>query len=659
MAKRSDSNVLMISRNKHWPYIASYHGQWQTLPLELLTAVQHINNTTPVKTTLPTPGSTSTTHLHHAIDPLSLHQLTTIRKLIDDAANLSTQSNSLPLTNPANRSLSLRLKQKAVTKLALAYRTDEIVASVVSMQSSSALSDTLTTFVLRKDPTNADALYVHLFHEKIASRTVAASTTTEVLDRLIAADPGRAAYWRTRGLVLGFRQDFAGSLRDLKQCIVLSERNRGWSGAGEGFVGVGAGAGKALEVGGVEEEEGEELREAVVGGKKKGGKKKKKAGMGCGGGSGIMRDVDPVTLQECDDDDKPEVLYESQGYFLRAAAQQQYAVSIIETAIHKINQLYAKSELANEQAVQIPSTAVNTDEVMLGKVNAYKGIFNQHRDQIVGLAKKSVKDYAYFLAHFSCTAEPFEHNVGMDKSSGVPPAPQQRADSGVTLPTKQLSDLSLSPSTSTPGQQTPVYKSPKELCTAYLMSIPTAVLETRGLLQPDPTPPKPLKSLPTNASSTSNAVAKPLRPHHAHHTPQAEPIPLSTSIFEDPLAVKTTHSGTYHPLLMEAWFAIAINYMLMGDFVTGLAWHDRVMGFLKDNVVDGFPVFMTARCMSHSDYFEVVRMARECLVKGSGVEAVVERGRLMSESERYMMMLHTKRADLVTVYLQHLVFNTK
>jgi hypothetical protein len=80
-----------------------------------------------------------------------------------------------------------RLRALAVQKLAAAYRTDEVAASVMVMQSGSVF-DEIASRVLRNgapppsrcegpiaehartDPRNADAQYVHFFHEKIPSR---------------------------------------------------------------------------------------------------------------------------------------------------------------------------------------------------------------------------------------------------------------------------------------------------------------------------------------------------------------------------------------------------------------------------------------------------------------------------------------------------------
>lgn len=64
-----------------------------------------------------------------------------------------------------------RLRALAVQKLAAAYAADEIASSVMVMQGGSVFDD-IAGRVLKYDPNDADAKYVHFFHEKIPSRYV-------------------------------------------------------------------------------------------------------------------------------------------------------------------------------------------------------------------------------------------------------------------------------------------------------------------------------------------------------------------------------------------------------------------------------------------------------------------------------------------------------
>ncbi|KAI9350181.1 hypothetical protein BDR26DRAFT_851983 [Obelidium mucronatum] len=621
------NNVLIIARNKHWPYIASYHGQWQSLPVEILEAVTLLNCSTPAKNCV-----NGIIGEHFALDPHTLQTLVLVRKLTDEAAALAVAATMAAQDGlPGASTRAFKKREAAVTKMARAYREDEIIASVCMMQCASALDD-VAAKVLKKDPDHIDARYVSFFHEKIPSRTLAKNTTTETLDWLIERCPSTAAYYRSRAMVYGFRQEFPEALRDFKRAIALSKKNPTWT-----FE-----QGRALMQ---QHQQKQDLLQQPFKNRKKIGYKS------------------TANQHQHDDsfDNKPEVLYESQVYFLRGAAHHQYAVSLIETAIHKVNQQYAKSPMADEQAVQTPSTAYVASNVMLGKINSYKGSFNQLKSQVSQLARKSIRDYLHFVSHLSNSLEPFEHNLASEKAiQQKPPVPQpHRMDSAVVL-VSSLNDLNI--------------KTPKDACSAFLMSIPSATVEARGTnhIQPGFATAESIKaanafkSLPHNAMSSTGAV-------------NFEQDP--SSIFEDPSIFKDGHLGTYHPLLVEAWFAIGLNYMILGDFRTALAWHDRVMALL--GAVDGFPVFMTARCMSHSDYWEVIRMMREKLVPGSGkgsYDADVQAAKLMkaateagvvvekvqetptkhlSDGERYMVQIHTKRADTLSVYIQHLIYNCK
>lgn len=145
----------------------------------------------------------------------------TIRRLIDEAAELSVRASSglssaalgsmrggsngvwptaqtLGLDGSGNmsggRNVAMsamrvhRLRALAVQKLAAAYKADEIASSVMVMQGGSVFDD-IAERVLRHgrlllatcslscpnmilDPNDVDAKYVHFFHEKIPSRYV-------------------------------------------------------------------------------------------------------------------------------------------------------------------------------------------------------------------------------------------------------------------------------------------------------------------------------------------------------------------------------------------------------------------------------------------------------------------------------------------------------
>ena len=119
----------------------------------------------------------------------------------------------------------LRLRIMAVSKLADAYRIDEVATAVAVMQGSTALDD-VAERVLRQEPNNADARYVHFFHEKIPSRTLPQSSPTDVLDLLIAQNPNQLEYYRTKSVMHTARHEFTDATGTLTHAILLAQNAR-------------------------------------------------------------------------------------------------------------------------------------------------------------------------------------------------------------------------------------------------------------------------------------------------------------------------------------------------------------------------------------------------------------------------------------------------
>lgn len=115
------------------------------------------------------------------------------------------------------------MRELATQKLARAYKLDEIAASVATMQSASSLED-VAALVLQRNPRDADAEYVHFFHEKIPSRMLAKCTSLAPLDRVIAERPTEGAPLRTRAVTRVFKDDFHGAAADLTAALNLGKR---------------------------------------------------------------------------------------------------------------------------------------------------------------------------------------------------------------------------------------------------------------------------------------------------------------------------------------------------------------------------------------------------------------------------------------------------
>ncbi|KAL6307771.1 hypothetical protein BKA93DRAFT_726855 [Sparassis latifolia] len=591
--------VLCISRNKHWRYISSYHGPWLQLPLELLESLLVLNldpatisvadarlpplpsPTTPIAgqkqrdrgfaslgdhsppdsprstfASLPPPPPFPTPKPGKAtpppIDPGVFRSVSSIRRLIDEASELSVRassglsaaalgslrggsgSNNSPWAtaqslgiNPlgdnggGGRNVTMsatrvhRLRALAVQKLAAAYRTDEIASSVMVMQGGSVFDD-IAERVLKVDPHDVDARYVHFFHEKIPSRQLAESTTTAILDQLIAAYPQRLEFFRTRGIVHCFRDEYALAVKDFTHAIKearavrkakhhmngnqTNEKQRGKGKKGKGKSGSGKTKGQAPPSGTTASASAGDLPTVD-------------------GPDGESLLLHPSVLP-----DAPEPI-EPQCLFLRAAAYLQHAVYLIEDAILNLEGIRkvpsvdgAELRLCYVENGKYGGVEIGNPDGPLGrrdgaKLMAYRRVMAEEtfREQIMSLVKKSMRDHEKFLAHF-------------DTLEGVP-----NTAYGANADIAQRTEYALFLVESLrPGSQT----SPSQL-------------------------------------------------------------PESPAMFT-----------TYHPLLVESHFSLLICHLVLGDFPALLPAFARTAAVIDG--LEGYPVFLPPRSMAQAEFLEIL-----------------------------------------------------
>ncbi|KAI7365156.1 hypothetical protein KC354_g5098 [Hortaea werneckii] len=217
---------LIICRNKHWRYISSFHGPWLQLPPEILDSLAHQNYTMPAP---------------RLVDPAVFYDVVKIRKAVDEAAQDSVRA-STGISNTAmngrmdyfgagggpgsqlSKERIFKIRQKAVKLLSKAFATDEVAASVATMQATSTVED-VGQHVLKREPNNVDAKYVHFFHEKIPSRAMEHYTPLDPLNEIISALPleQQAPPLRTRALVQIFKQQWEGAVLDLTAALRISD----------------------------------------------------------------------------------------------------------------------------------------------------------------------------------------------------------------------------------------------------------------------------------------------------------------------------------------------------------------------------------------------------------------------------------------------------
>ncbi|CAG8569928.1 1672_t:CDS:2, partial [Funneliformis caledonium] len=548
----SNQGSLSISRNKHWKYISSYHGPWLQLPLELLESLYIINN-----------DNVSTPPL---IDPIIFGNLISIRRLVDEAADLSVRAASGISTTgggPTRSSMSHtrqhRMRELAVNKLALAYRIDEIATAVVTMQSASAI-DEVASRVLKKNATNLEAIYVNFFHEKIPSRMLSQSTSTDVLDQIIATSPTTPEFYRTRGVVKCFKEEFSGALRDFKTALTqVKHRKR--------------------------------VNNVLLG---------KKSTL-------------PLHNHHGNDDDECTGT-ESQLYFLRAACYLQYAISLIDKAIQKVDGVERKDGEGSElRLVSVKKGTANGNHHhgSYPKLEEYRREFLPIMHQIRSLANRSLRDYNHFLTFYPSSLPPF---------------------------------------------------SP--------MNYETLSKGTTPIISRDSSPSRSFKEKGDNTSSPSN-----------HNDHQVDPKFIDrTSKLSDKVAGLSPESGSNSfTSSLNAWYAIAINYVLLGDLHTGALWHSRISEMHE--YIEGYPVFLPARSMAQADYMEVLERVKKVTTeeremyegKKSGVKIGKKSKNLRQvnnnssvtpvigiDGQRHhpwprQYPLHTQRADSVMMWLRAII----
>ncbi|KAF9019716.1 hypothetical protein BDZ89DRAFT_1072856, partial [Hymenopellis radicata] len=453
--------VLRISRNKHWRYISSYHGPWLQLPIELLDSLLVLNldpatfaseSRMPSVTASPTspapnriqdrvfnddsPRSSSAfaqlpmpapipppkpgKATPPPIDPGVFRNVTSIRRLIDEAAELSVRATSglsaaelrgggggggingspwaaaqtlgiNPMGNIGGNGRNVamsamrihRLRALAVQKLAEAYKADEIASSVMVMQGGSVFDD-VAERVLKVDPNDIDAKYVHFFHEKIPSRQLAESTTTQVLDDLIRAQPQRLEFYRTRGIVHCFRDEYQQATRDFTFALKESRAQR-----------------KARMSHNDRAAASSESRTNRGRKKKKGNGGGRSNGQAPPNGTSVpdtpdVLDGEPLLIHPSVLPDAPDPI-EPQLLFLRGSAYLQHAVFLIETAVLKLEGI--------RKGPSIDGAELRLCYIEDGK---YGGVEIGHPDGPLGKSggpkvtayRQSIRDHEKFISHF-------------------------------------------------------------------------------------------------------------------------------------------------------------------------------------------------------------------------------------------------------------------
>jgi hypothetical protein len=569
--------IQWLTDGRHWRYISSFHGPWLQLPPEVLESLANNNYN------LPRP---------RPIDPAVFFDLLKIRQLVDDATNLAVRAasgvTSSSLTNSLNAGNGLlgnggaalglglgggggnaklsrerkhRMREQATQKLSKAYHLDEIACSVATMQSASTLED-VAHLVLQRSPQDADAKYVHFFHEKIPSRQLAECTSLQPLDEVIAERPSEGEILRTRAVTKIFKEDYLGAISDLTAALQVCRYYQGQHKAGRQQIQLAS----------------EAAAEASRSGRWK----------------------EEIKL---DEEDHPSSL-ETQLLFHRAGVHLTIACQHVNDALPPRtprNPKKAGNGIKAEHTngdVPAPTEAV---EMTPAEREAHKKRL-EARKIVKTSAKRALRDYVSYLSHLDYTpglpaeiTEEFVRKVNQAANGFKIPRPQTQSrsldlESNASLSNGQLSDALVAHNGYHSSRNRPQTSSPR---TQDLPSLPSPVVYQMSALF-SATPPADLPPYPETAIALTTKQQL-----HATQNEAAKAILSQTDCHE---------ALTYHPLLTDALHSLLLCHCLVQTSAKELQRHAHMVARLA-RVCDGYPIFQAARSPSRADWIEVIRRA--------------------------------------------------
>jgi hypothetical protein len=526
------------------------------------------------------------------IDPAVFFDLLKIRQLVDDATNLAVRAasgvTSSSLTNSLNAGNGLlgnggaalglgigggggnaklsrerkhRMREQATQKLSKAYHLDEIACSVATMQSASTLED-VAQLVLQRNPLDADAKYVHFFHEKIPSRQLAECTSLQPLDEVIAERPSEGEILRTRAVTRIFKDDFVGAAQDLTSALQVCRYYQGQHKAGRQQLQLASEAA-------AEAQRNTRWREEV----------------------------------KLDEEDHPSSL-ETQLLFHRAGVYLTIACQHVNDALppppkKAQNRVNGVNGTQAEHINGNGTTPVEQPEMTPAGKESYRKRL-EARKIVKTSAKRALRDYVSYLSHFDYTpglpseiTEEFVRKVNQAANGFKIPRPQNHSkaldlESNASLSNGQLSDALVPHNGVHSSRNRPQSGNSRN---AELPSLPPPVVHQISALF-SATPPANLPPYPETATALTTK----------------QQIQASQNEATKALLAQTDcHEAlTYHPLLTDALHSLLLCHCLIQTSARELQRHAHMVARLA-RVCDGYPIFQAARSPSRADWIEVVR----------------------------------------------------
>jgi len=450
-----------------------------------------------------------------------------------------------------------RMREQATQKLSKAYHLDEIACSVATMQSASTLED-VAHLVLQRNPLDADAKYVHFFHEKIPSRQLAECTSLQPLDEVIAERPSEGEILRTRAVTKIFKEDFLGAVSDLTAALQVCRYYQGQHKAGRQQI---------------------QLASEAAADASRNGRWKEEL--------------------KLDEEDHPSSL-ETQLLFHRAGVYLTIACQHVNDALPPRN---SRSSKRGVNGVKAEHANGDTPEESMEMTPAEKEVHKRRleaRKIVKTNAKRALRDYVSYLSHLDYTpglpaeiTEEFVRKVNQAANGFKIPRPQNQSrtldlESNASLSNGQLSDALIPHNGFYSSRNRPQASSPR---THDIPSLPSPVVYQMSTLF-SATPPADLPPYPATAVALTTKQQL-----HATQNEAAKAILAQTDCHE---------ALTYHPLLTDALHSLLLCHCLVQTSAKELQRHAHMVARLA-RVCDGYPIFQAARSPSRADWIEVVR----------------------------------------------------
>ncbi len=448
-----------------------------------------------------------------------------------------------------------RMREQATQKLSKAYHLDEIACSVATMQSASTLED-VAQLVLQRNPLDADATYVHFFHEKIPSRQLAECTNLEDLDKVIAARPAEGEILRTRAVTKIFKEDFFGAADDLtlalQKCRYHQSRHR------EGRLQLQLASEAAAEA-----QRNNRWREEIK----------------------IEEEDHPSSLET-------QLLFHRAGVYLTIACQHVSDALPSRKAMNGIN------GTNGGQIKQVNGTIPEEDGMTPAEKEGHRK--RQEARKIVKTnAKRALRDYVSYLSHFDYTpglpseiTEDFVRKVNLAANGFKIPRSQNHSKldlgSNASLSNGQLSDA-LVPHNGVHNSRNRHHSGSSR--NMDLPTLPPPVVHQISALF-SATPPTDLPPYPERSNMLITKEQM-----QAAQNEAAKAFLAQTDCHE---------ALTYHPLLTDALHSLLLCHCLIQTSAKELLRHAYMVARLA-RVCDGYPIFQAARSPSRADWIEILR----------------------------------------------------